>query len=458
MFGKVLVANRGEIALRIVRACRDLGVRAVVAHSEADRDSLPVRLADEAICIGPAAGVRSYLNLPNVVSAALLTGCDAIHPGYGYLAENPYAAEICEKYGLVFVGPPPEAIERAGDKALCRQLMAEAGLPTLPGTDEAMVSAEQAAAFAAEIGYPVMLKAAAGGGGRGMRIARDERELLRLFPLARAEAEAAFGNGQIYLERFLESPRHVEVQVLFDRHGHGVHLGDRDCSIQRRHQKLVEEGPATGIAPETSARVRELALVGARALGYANAGTFEFLVDRAGQPYFLEVNARIQVEHPVTEELTGVDLVAWQLRLAAGEHLTLRQEDVALRGHAIECRINAEDADRGFVPSTGRITEYRPPGGPGVRVDSHLFAGYEVPPHYDSLLAKLICWGSDRAEAIARTQRALGEFAIEGVRHLIAFHRALLTDERFLTNNIATDFLERRSAAGAGGVAQEVAG
>ena len=445
MISRVLIANRGEIAVRVVRACRELGVSPVVAHSEADRDSLAVRLADDAICIGPAAGKNSYLNIPNVMAAALLKECDAIHPGYGYLAENPYAAEICERYDIIFVGPPPAVIESCGDKALARRLMAEAGLPTVPGSDDLPSDPDAAAAVAAEIGYPVMLKARAGGGGRGMRAVADDTELRRMLPQARQEAEAAFGNGALYLERLIEAPRHIEVQVLFDTHGHGIHLGDRDCSVQRRHQKLIEEGPATGIPAATTERVRELAVQGARAIGYVNAGTFEFLVDRQGEAYFLEVNSRIQVEHPVTEAITGIDLVQWQLRIAAGERLTLQQSDIALRGHAIECRINAEDAARGFAPSAGRIGALQLPGGPGVRVDSHLFSGYDMPPHYDSLLAKIICWGESRPAAIARMERALGELTIEGVAHLGDFHRAVLAVPAFRDNDLATDFLQRHA-------------
>jgi acetyl-CoA carboxylase, biotin carboxylase subunit len=376
MFNKVLIANRGEIAVRIVRACQELGIRAVVAYSQADRDSLAVRLADEAVCIGPAAPARSYLNPPALISAALITGCEAVHPGYGFLSENPYFAEICGECKLTFIGPSPEAIRLMGDKATARQTMRAAGLPVIPGSDGALRSVDEAYDLAREIGYPVLLKAVAGGGGRGMRLVQDEAELARAYPTARAEAEAAFGQGDLYMERYLTGMRHVEVQVLADEHGHAIHLGERDCSIQRRHQKIVEEGPSPAVTAELRAAMGETALRGVQTISYANAGTIEFLLDPDGRFYFMEMNTRIQVEHPVTELITGVDLVKWQLRIAAGERLTLAQKDVRIRGHAVECRINAEDPARDFLPSAGEVEFFLPPGGPGVRIDTHLYAGY----------------------------------------------------------------------------------
>ena len=443
MFEKILIANRGEIALRILRACRELGLRAVVAYSEADSDSLPVRLADEAVCIGPAHASKSYLNIPNIVSAALITGCDALHPGYGFLAENPYLAEICEKYNLTFIGPPPAAIEQMGDKALARRIMQKAGLPVLPGTDRPLRSLNEARAVADDIGYPVMLKAAAGGGGRGLRVARNDAELVRLFPIAEAEAQSAFGDGSLYLEKYLEQCRHVEVQVLGDGAGNVIHLGERDCSIQRRHQKLIEESLSPALSPSLRQAMGEAAVQGAKAIGYANAGTLEFLVDRHGHFYFMEMNTRIQVEHPVTEMVTGIDLVKWQIRIAAGEPLTLPQEGVRIIGHALECRINAEDPARGFQPDSGVVQTWVIPGGPGVRVDSHLYPGYAIPPFYDSLLAKVITWGADREEARQRMERALGELIVEGVSTTVPFHLQLLRHPAFQRGEACCDFVER---------------
>ena len=399
LFRKVLIANRGEIALRVLRACHDLGIRAVVAYSDADRESLPVRLADEAVCIGPGPAARSYNSIPAIVSAALLTGCDALHPGYGFLAENAYLAEICAQVGVTFIGPRPETIERMGNKAAARSTMAAAGVPLVPGTDGPVETLGAARKAAAAIGFPVLIKAVAGGGGRGMRVANDDGEVVRLLPVAQAEAQAAFGNGEVYLERYLEKPRHVEVQVLGDAHGRVVAVGERDCSIQRRHQKVLEEAPAPGLDGEIRAALFAAAVAGARSVGYENAGTLEFLLDADGRFYFMEMNTRIQVEHPVTEEVTGIDLVAWQIRIAAGLPLTIEQEAFPPRGHAIECRITAEDAAADFAPGVGTIATYVAPGGPGVRVDSHLYTGYAVPPFYDSLLAKVVTWGQDRDEA-----------------------------------------------------------
>jgi acetyl-CoA carboxylase biotin carboxylase subunit len=441
MFDKVLIANRGEIAVRIVRACQELGVRAVVAYSQADRDSLAVRLADEAVCIGPAAPARSYLNPPALISAALITGCEAVHPGYGFLSENPYFAEICAECKLTFIGPTPAAIRLMGDKATARQTMCAAGLPVIPGSEGTLRGLDEAQDLAREIGYPVVLKAVAGGGGRGMRMVQDETELGRAFPTARAEAEAAFGQGDLYMERYLTGMRHVEVQVLADGHGHAIHLGERDCSIQRRHQKIIEEGPSPAVSAALRDAMGDAALIGVRAIDYSNAGTIEFLLGPDGHFYFMEMNTRIQVEHPVTELITGIDLVKWQLHIAADERLTLAQKDVRIRGHAVECRINAEDPARDFLPSAGEVEFFLPPGGPGVRVDSHLYAGYTPPGAYDSLLAKVITWGEDRAEALARMRRALSECIITGVTTTMPFQLELLRDPVFERGEFDLDYL-----------------
>jgi acetyl-CoA carboxylase, biotin carboxylase subunit len=441
MFNKVLIANRGEIAVRIVRACHELGIRAVVAYSEADRYSLAVRIADEAVCIGPAAAARSYLNPSALISAALISGCDAVHPGYGFLSENPYFAEICAQYRLQFIGPSAEAIRLMGDKALGRKTMRAAGVPTVPGSEGELRNVDDAVDVARKIGYPVLLKPSGGGGGRGMRVANDENELVRLYPTARAEAEAAFGNGALLLEKYLPQVRHVEIQVLADSHKHAIHLGERDCSSQRRHQKIVEESPSPAVSPRLRDRMGDAALKGVRAIGYVNAGTMEFLLDPKGNFYFIEMNTRIQVEHPVTEMVTGIDLVKWQLRIAAGERLTIKQSDVVMRGHAIEARINAEDSERDFLPSAGEVEYYLPPGGPGVRVDSHLYSGYSPPGAYDSLLAKLICWGQDRDEALERMRRALNEFVITGIKTTIPFKQIMLDDRQFREGNISTRYV-----------------
>jgi acetyl-CoA carboxylase, biotin carboxylase subunit len=441
MFNKVLIANRGEIAVRIVRACQEVGIRAVVAYSEADRYSLPVRLADEAVCIGPAAPARSYLNPPALISAALITGCQAIHPGYGFLSENSYFAEICAECKLTFIGPPPEAIRLMGDKATARQTMRAAGLPIIPGSEGSLHSLEQAQELAREIGYPVLLKAVAGGGGRGMRLVQDEAELMRAYPMAQAEAKVAFGQGELYMEQYLTGMRHVEVQVLADQHGQAIHLGERDCSIQRRHQKIIEEGPSPAVTSELRAEIGEAALRGIRAIGYTNAGTIEFLLGPDRRFYFMEMNTRIQVEHPVTEQITGIDLVKWQLGIAAGERLTMTQKDVRIRGHAVECRINAEDPARDFLPSAGEVEFFLPPGGPGVRIDSHLYAGYTPPGAYDSLLAKVITWGEDRAEALARMRRALSECIITGMTTTMSFQLDLLGDPVFQSGEFDLSFL-----------------
>jgi len=439
---KVLIANRGEIALRVLRACRDMGIAAVVAYSEADRESLPVLLADEAVCIGPAPAAQSYLNRTAIIEAARLTGCDAIHPGYGFLAENAYMAEICEQVGIIFIGPRAETIERMGDKAAARETMRRAGVPILSGVDEPMASDSDLLRAARRIGFPVMLKAAAGGGGRGMRVARTESELARVLPIARAEAESSFGNSTMYVEKYLENPRHIEVQVMGDGEGKIAVLGERDCSMQRRHQKLVEESPAPNLSARQRQQLFDFALKGTHALRYRGAGTLEFLMSEDGRLYFMEMNTRIQVEHPVTEVTANVDLVAWQLRIAAREPLTLPERPRTMNVHAIECRITAEDPDANFAPSLGTVTQYVPPGGPGVRVDSHLYPGYRVPPYYDSLLGKIIVWGETRDEALDRMARALEETVIEGIATTVPFHLRLLRDARFRKGQVHTRFVE----------------
>ena len=441
MFQKILIANRGEIALRVLRACRDLGVPAVIAYSEVDRDSLPVRLADEAVCIGPAPAARSYNNIPAVISAALVTGCDAIHPGYGFLAENAYLADICKQVGITFIGPKPEVIERMGNKAEARRVMKRAGVPLLPGTEGIISNTADARKIARDIGFPVVIKAVAGGGGRGMRVARSEAEVARGISMAQAEAEAAFGNGDVYIERYLERPRHVEVQVIGDNHGHVVAVGERDCSLQRRHQKVVEEAPAPNLPKKVRDNLLKTAAKGAKAAGYTSVGTLEFLLDQDGSFYFMEMNTRIQVEHPITEETAGIDLLVWQLRVAAGEKFPYKESDFTPRGHSIECRITAEDAMNDFQPSVGTVSTYVAPGGPGVRVDSHLFGGYTIPPNYDSLLGKIITWGKDRDEAIDRMRRALHETVITGVKHTVPFHRAIIGDPEFREAKVHTGFI-----------------
>jgi acetyl-CoA carboxylase biotin carboxylase subunit len=443
LFRKILIANRGEIALRILRACHDLDVRAVVAYSDADRESLPVRLADEAVCIGPALAARSYNNIPAVVTAALLTGCDAVHPGYGFLAENPYLAEVCAQVGLTFIGPRPDVIETMGNKAEARRLMKRAGVPIVPGSEGAVANTNEAKQIGRRIGYPLLVKAVAGGGGRGMRIASDETELVRTLPLAQAEAEAAFGKSEVYLEKFVQRPRHIEVQILADTYGTILAVGERDCSIQRRHQKLIEEAPAPNLPRRTQEALLRAAIKGAKAAGYTNAGTLEFLVDADGNMYFMEMNTRIQVEHPVTEMTTGIDLVTWQIRIAAGHRLTIDQRDCEPRGHAIECRITAENASKDFAPSVGTVEAYIAPGGPGVRVDSHLYPGYSVPPFYDSLLGKVITWGRDREEAASRMERALTETVITGVPQTVSFLRSIVADDEFRAAGFDTGFIQR---------------
>lgn len=445
MIQKVLVANRGEIAVRIIRACRELGIPTVAVHSEADDDALHVHLADEDVCIGPGPSSESYLNIPRIISAAEITNCDAVHPGYGFLSESAKFAEICESCDLIFIGPTPETIRSVGDKAEARRSMKEAGIPLLPGAEKPLAGAEEARQLARSIGYPVLLKATAGGGGRGMRRVFSDDEMEASFSQASAEAQAAFGNGSMYLERLALRPRHVEVQVMGDSHGHLVHLFERECSVQRRHQKLIEESPSPALDDAMRTKLCEAGAAAARAFRYRGAGTVEFLLDQEGRFYFMEMNARIQVEHPVTELLTGRDLVKEQILVASGRHLSFKQEEIQARGHVIECRVNAEDPSRNFAPSPGRIKNLHFPGGPGVRVDSHLFAGAMIPPYYDSLVAKVLAHGDDRDEAIARMKRALQEFSVEGIHTTIPLLLEVLEDADFVAGTYDTSFLETRA-------------
>lgn len=444
MFKKILIANRGEIALRIIRACREMDIETVAVFSEADRDALHVRAADQAVCIGPHATAKSYLNIPNIISAAELTGVDAIHPGYGFLSENARFAEICESCGITFIGPSIRAIETMGDKATARKTMIEAGVPVVPGSKEIIKDLEEAAILAQEIGYPVMIKASAGGGGKGMRIAQNPKELVKSIQAAQSEAQAAFGNPETYLEKYVEEPRHIEFQILADKHGQVIHLGERDCSLQRRNQKLLEEAPSSALTPELRKAMGDAAIKAARAADYSSVGTIEFLLDKHGDFFFIEMNTRIQVEHPVTELVTGIDLVKAQIRVAAGEPLGIKQEDVQIRGWAMECRINAENPDKNFMPSPGKIEFYHVPGGPGVRVDSAAYQGYTIPPYYDSMVGKLIVWGADREEAIQRMKRALEEFVIEGIHTTIPFHLKVLDNAFFRRGEVYTNFIQRR--------------
>ncbi len=444
MFRKVLVANRGEIAVRVIRACHELGVRTVAVYSEADRSSLHVKMADEAFCIGPAPTTGSYLNIPNIMSTAELLGVDAIHPGYGFLAENPRFAEIVADCKITFIGPPPKAIEVMGDKAAAREQMQRAGVPVIPGSHGPVASEREARDAARLTGYPLIMKAAAGGGGRGMRVVHTPQDLPAAVQTAQQEAQAAFGDGRVYVEKYIAEPRHVEVQILADRHGTVLNLGERDCSIQRRHQKLIEEAPPPRLRERTLVAMGRAAVRAAQAIGYVNAGTVEFLVDMHENFYFMEMNTRIQVEHPVTEMVTGVDLVKEQIRVAAGERLAFGQRDIEWRGHALECRINAEDPRHNFRPSPGTITTFTPPGGTGIRVDTHCYPGYAIPPHYDSLVAKVIAWGRDRHEAIGRMRRALLEFDIGGIQTTIPFHLKVLDNGFFRRGEIYTDFVQRR--------------
>jgi acetyl-CoA carboxylase biotin carboxylase subunit len=446
MFKKILIANRGEIALRIISACRELGIKTVAIYSEADRDALHVRYADEDVCVGPFPSAASYLNISAIVSAAEITEADAIHPGYGFLSENAYFAEILQDCHIAFIGPSPEAIRKMGDKSVARRTVAAAGVPTVPGSPGPLESVDEALPWARKAGYPVILKASAGGGGRGMRVARDERELAAAFDTARAEAEKAFGNAEVYMEKYLENPRHIEFQVFGDSRGNLRHLGERECSIQRRHQKLIEEAPSSVLDEGLRRKMGEAAIAAARAVHYTNAGTIEFLLDADGKFYFMEMNTRLQVEHPITEEVTALDLVKEQIAVAAGAPLSFADRDTAPRGHAIEFRINAEDPVT-FAPSPGRIASFHPPGGLGVRVDTAAYQGYVIPPHYDSLIAKLIVWGRNRMEAIHRGRRALDFFVIEGIKTTIPLHRRILDDPDFIDGRLSTQFMERFAAS-----------
>ena len=442
MFNKILIANRGEIALRIICACREMGIKTVAVYSEADEHSLHVRFADEDVCIGPARSADSYLSVPAIISAAEITGADAIHPGYGFLSESAYLAEVCEACHIKFIGPDPNVIRLLGDKARARRAMKKAGVPILPGSDGPVQGEEEAIKVARELGFPLIIKAVAGGGGRGMRIVRNVEELPGLVKTAMREAEAAFGLGDVYLERYVEAPRHIEIQVMGDHHGNVVHLGERECSVQRRHQKLIEEAPSAALTEKQRRKLGATVVEAARAVQYSNAGTFEFLLDAMGNFYFLEVNTRLQVEHPVTEFITGIDIVKEQIRVAAGEKLSVRQGDIEFRGHAIECRVNAEDPEA-FTPSPGLITAYSVPGGPGVRVDSFVHSDCTVSPYYDSLIAKVITYGRDRNEAIARMKRTLEMTVIEGIKTSIPLHLKILNDPDFVAARYNTSFMER---------------
>jgi acetyl-CoA carboxylase, biotin carboxylase subunit len=445
MFEKILIANRGEIALRIQRACREMGIRTVAVHSEADTEAKYVKLADESVCIGPAPSASSYLNIPSIISAAEVTDAEAIHPGYGFLAENADFADKVERSGFVFIGPRADSIRLMGDKVSAKQAMLKAGVACVPGSDGALPEdPKDIVRIARKIGYPVIIKSAGGGGGRGMRIVHTEAALLNAVALTRAEAQAAFANSTVYLEKYLENPRHIEVQVLADEHRNAVYLGERDCSMQRRHQKVIEEAPAPDLLPKQRERIGERCADACRKIGYRGAGTFEFLYEE-GEFYFIEMNTRIQVEHPVTEMVTGIDLVQEQIRVAAGEKLAFRQKDIELRGHALECRINAEDP-YSFTPSPGRITSYHPPGGPGIRVDSHVYAGYTVPPYYDSMVGKVIAYGATREQAIRRMRIALSEMVVEGIQTNILLHLDLLHDMRFVRGGTSIHYLEQKLA------------
>ncbi|ANM28550.1 acetyl-CoA carboxylase [Acidobacteria bacterium Mor1] len=442
MFRKILIANRGEIALRIIWACRELGIKTVAIYSTADADSLHVRFADEEVCIGPPRNQDSYLNVSAVISAAEITDAEAVHPGYGFLAESAHFAEVCRECGLTFIGPEPDVIRKMGDKAVARSTMMEAGVPTIPGSEGILDGPEHAAEIAEKIGYPVLIKASAGGGGRGMRIANDADELERMYNAATAEAGAAFGNAEVYLEKYLKNPRHIEFQVLGDTHGNIVHLFERECSIQRRHQKLVEESPSVALDDDLRARMAEAAIKAARAVDYVNAGTIEFLLDEDKNFYFIEMNTRIQVEHPVTELVTGIDIIKEMVRVAAGEPISVTQDEIVSRGHAIECRVNAEHPET-FVPSPGKITTFHSPGGPGIRIDTHCHGDATIPPFYDSMIAKVIAYGGTRGEAILRMRRAMESFVIEGIHTNVALQRKIVSDEDFVRGRMSTAFMER---------------
>ncbi|MBU4342741.1 MAG: acetyl-CoA carboxylase biotin carboxylase subunit [Candidatus Omnitrophica bacterium] len=443
MFSKILIANRGEIAVRVIRACKEMGIKTVAVYSEADTESLHTRLADEAVCIGSSAPSESYLNIPAIISAAEITDVDAIHPGYGFLAENAHFAEICESCDIAFIGPTPENMRLLGDKMTARHTMQKVGISVIPGSSDIIKTKEEAIKIAKQLKYPVIIKASAGGGGKGMRVCHNDVRLVSSFITAQQEAEAAFGKADVYIEKYIERPRHIEVQILADKYGHIVHLGERDCTIQRRHQKLIEEAPSPALNSKLRKKIGDMAIKAAKACDYINAGTVEFLLDRYGNFYFLEVNTRIQVEHPVSEAVTGIDLVKEQIKVASGMKLTYKQDDIKIRGASIECRINAENVDKNFMPSPGKIDLFLPAGGPGVRVDSHVYSGYTISPHYDSMIAKVITHGKNRQEAIRIMRRALDEFIIEPIKTTIPFHKHVMNDSLFLRGDFATDYVER---------------
>ncbi len=443
MFKKILIANRGEIALRIIRACKELGIQTVSVYSEIDKDSLHVHMADESICIGPASSAKSYLDIKNIISACLISGAEAIHPGYGFLSENTKLVEVCNLHGIKFIGPTKEHIEKMGNKSEARKTMIEAGVPVVPGSEESTTVASEALVIAKEIGFPVMVKASSGGGGRGMRIVHKEEDFVENFNMAKSESAIAFDDDSMYVEKFVENPRHIEFQILADEYGNTIHLGERDCSLQRRNQKVLEEAPCGIMTDSLRKKMGDAALKAARAVNYVNAGTIEFLLDKSGDFYFIEMNTRIQVEHPITEAVTGVDLIKEQIKIAYGERLDIKQEDIVINGHAIECRINAEDPSKNFRPSPGQIEDLFIPGGYGVRMDSHIYNGYVIPPTYDSMIGKLIVWARTRDDAISRMKRSLDELVITGIKTNIEFQRVILNNELFVENKIDTSFIER---------------
>lgn len=443
MFSRVLVANRGEIAVRIIRTLKEMGITSIAVYSQADRDSLHVKIADEAICIGPSPPSESYLNMARIISAAEVTDAEAIHPGYGFLAENAHFAEVCESCNITFIGPSAEVIQKMGDKVEARRTMEKAGIPVIPGSEGVVKSPEEAIQTAHKVGYPVILKARAGGGGKGMRIAHNDGKLVSIFHTAQREAEISFGDSSLYLEKYISCPRHIEVQILGDEMGNIIHLGERDCSIQRRYQKLLEESPSPVVDKKLRRELGEAAIEAARVVGYTGAGTVEFLLDEEGNFYFMEMNTRLQVEHPVTEMITGIDLVKEQIKIASGLPLKIKQEDIIFQGWALECRINAEDPENDFLPSTGKVGRYLPPGGPFIRVDGYLYPEYHIPPYYDSLIAKVIAWGKDRKETITRMSRALEEFTIEGIKTTIPFHLSLIQDPAFQAGRDYSSLMER---------------
>jgi len=443
MFSKILVANRGEVALRVIRACKEMGIKTVAVYSEPDAECLHTLMADEAVCVGPAQSADSYLNIPSIISAAEITDVEAIHPGYGFLAENAHFAEICESCKIKFIGPTPENIRMLGDKMMAKEMMQKSGTPIVPGSDAPVQTKEEALKIAKSIKYPVIIKAVAGGGGKGMRVAHNDVRLVSAFMTAQAEADASFGNPNVYIEKYIEKPKHVEIQILADEHGNVIHLGERDCTIQRRHQKLIEETPSTSVDAKLRKKIGEAAVAGVKGCGYKNVGTVEFLLDEDGEFYFMEMNTRVQVEHPITEMVTGVDIVKQQIKLAAGEKLALTQEDVKFNGSAIECRINAEDPDNEFIPCPGKILDFHVPGGLGVRVDTHIYQDYAIPPYYDSMIAKLICYGKNRDETINIMKRALDEFVIGPIKTTIPFYKRVFNHPKFLRGEFYTDFADR---------------